>query len=118
LLAATQAVADTETSSSWLDFKTALLVVVTVALFTVTRKLVSLHRRIEALESAPPFPANTPPNANNGHIPPETVAAISAAVHTTLRGRLRILAIGEPCPKRQAWSVEGRRQVFSSHNVR
>jgi hypothetical protein len=46
------------------------------------------------------------------------VAAISAAVHTTLRSRLRILSVGQVSPDRQAWSAEGRRQVFASHKVR
>jgi len=114
LLAATQAVAQAEPQSPLIDFKTALLVVVTVALYVVTRKLVGLHRRIEVLETSAPFPVAP----TNPGIAPETVAAISAAVHTTLRAHHRILSIGEPCPKRQAWSVEGRRQVFSSHNVR
>lgn len=120
-LAVAQTVAQAETSSGFLDLKTTLLlvlIVVTLALIIVTRKLLGLHRRVVALETTPPFPLNQPPTKTNHQIPPETVAAITAAVHTTLRANLRILSIGEPCPKRQAWSVEGRRQVFSSHNVR
>jgi hypothetical protein len=119
LFAAIQTIAQAETPNSLIDFKTTLLVVVTVALFAVSRKLIGLHRRIEILETAPPFPATLPIKTKpDDAIAPETVAAISAAVHTTLRARLRILSVGQVCPHRQAWSAEGRRQVFSSHKVR
>jgi len=119
LIAATQPVTDPAASIGPIDLKTALLitlVVVTVVLIAVTRKLTRLHRRIEVLETTAPFSAE--PTSKNGVIPPETVAAISAAVHTTLRGRLRILSVGEINAQRQAWSLEGRRQVFHSHKVR
>lgn len=123
LIAATQSVAESAASLGPIDLKTALLitlVVVTAVLIAVTRKLTRLHRRIEVLETTAPFPAkNTDPTTTkNGAIPPETVAAISAAIHTTLRGRHRILSVGEINVQRQAWSLEGRRQVFSSHKVR
>lgn len=120
LLTTVQNVAQAESPTSLIDFKTALLVVVTVALFAVSRKLIGLHRRIEVLETTPPFPSSSGSNqtATTNSIALETVAAISAAVHTTLRSRLRILSIGQISPERQAWSAEGRRQVFASHKVR
>jgi len=121
LLSTVQNVAQAESPTRLIDFKTALLVIVTVALVAVSRKLIGLHRRIEVLETTPPFPApgasRTPPLSRDT-ITPETVAVISAAIHTTLRSRLRILSIGQICPHRQAWSAEGRRQVFASHKVR
>ena len=121
LLATIQTVAETEPPTSLIDFKTALLLVVTVALFAVSKKLIGLHRRIEALETTPPFPSSSKSpekTKTDNTIAPETVAAISAAIHTTLRARIRILSVGQICPHRQAWSAEGRRQVFSSHKVR
>jgi hypothetical protein len=119
LLSSVQNVAQAEPPTSLIDFKTALLVVVTVALFAVSRKLIGLHRRIEVLETAPPFPSTSSVKTiPDDAMAPETVAAISAAVHTTLRARLRILSVGQVCPNRQAWSAEGRRQVFDSHKVR
>ena len=118
LLSSIPIVAQTDSQTNWLDFKTALLIVVTVALFTVTRKLVSLHRRLEALDTAYPFPPENSDKTKPEPIAPETVAAISAAVHTPLNSRLRILSVGQICPHRQAWSAEGRRQEFSSHKVR
>jgi len=119
LLSTVQNVAQAESPTSLIDFKTALLVIVTVALFAVSRKLIGLHRRIEVLETTPPFPSSLPAKLTpTNTIAPETVAAISAAVHTTLRSRLRILSVGQISPDRQAWSAEGRRQVFASHKVR
>jgi hypothetical protein len=119
---AAETVAQAEVPTSLIEFKTVLLIVVTVALYIVTRKLVGVHRRLEALETAKPFPDATSPKTNakpaDTAIPLETIAAISAAVHTTLRARAHILSIGQICPDRLAWSVEGRRQVFSSHKVR
>jgi hypothetical protein len=118
LLSTVQNVAQAESPTSLIDFKTMLLVIVTVALFAVSRKLIGLHRRIEVLETMPPFPSSLPTKATADTIAPETVAAISAAVHTTLRSRLRIISVGQVSPDRQAWSAEGRRQVFASHKVR
>ena len=118
LLSTVQNVAQAESPTSLIDFKTALLVIVTVSLFAVSKKLIGLHRRIEALETTPPFPSANPPKIKSDSIAPQTVAAISAAIHTTLHSRLRILSIGLISPDRQAWSAEGRRQVFASHKVR
>jgi hypothetical protein len=118
LLSTVQNVAQAESPTSLIDFKTMLLVIVTVALFAVSRKLIGLHRRIEILETAPPFPSSLPTQTKSDGVAPETVAAISAAVHTTLRSRLRIISVGQVNPDRQAWSAEGRRQVFASHKVR
>jgi hypothetical protein len=118
LLSTAQNVAQAESPTSLIDFKTMLLVIVTVALFAVSRKLIGLHRRIEVLETTPPFPLSPSNQTRTDAIAPETVAAISAAVHTTLRSRLRILSVGQVSPDRQAWSAEGRRQVFASHKVR
>jgi hypothetical protein len=54
------------------------------------------------------------------------IAAISAAVHTTIKGPFHILTIEahdqllqtQSHPQQQAWSMEGRRAIFSSHRVR
>jgi hypothetical protein len=118
LISTVQNVAQADSPASLIDFKTALLVIVTVALFAVSRKLIGLHRRIEVLETTPPFFHRSNKTTPGDPIAPETVAAISAAVHTTLRSRLHILSVGLISPDRQAWSAEGRRQVFASHKVR
>ncbi|MFQ3670047.1 MAG: OadG family transporter subunit [Verrucomicrobiia bacterium] len=60
-----------------------------------------------------------------GTIPAEVVAVVAAAVHVSCRERVQILSI-QPWPEaetiselsRQAWTVEGRRQIFDSRRVR
>lgn len=58
-------------------------------------------------------PAPTPAAA----LPPETLAAIAAAVHVALGPRHRIHAI-VPVSADLDWAHEGRRQIFASHQVR
>ncbi|MFT3782669.1 MAG: OadG family protein [Nibricoccus sp.] len=122
-----QLLAETPGSSSSLSIQTILLAVIAVALVAVAFGLAKLSRRVKTVEAtatrppfAPPMPATPSPVAPavNGKIPPQVVAAISAAVHLSIGSNHRILAVGQPCPHRQAWSLEGRRQVFSSHKVR
>ncbi len=52
-------------------------------------------------------------------IPMEVRAVISAAVHVALRSPHRILEM-HPVrnPQIQAWSLEGRREIFQSHTFR
>ena len=126
---ASQAVAETIPSSGPTSFQTVLLIIIAGALLFLVRSQAKLNTRLASLEAAktattqPASIIQTPPNANsspktNDSVPPQIVAAISAAIHTTLRARYRIVSVGEICPHRQAWSAEGRRQVFSSHKVR
>lgn len=56
---------------------------------------------------------------------PEMFAAIAAALHTVIKERHRIVSIYEMSPTSEganlnlmSWSVEGRRQIFSSHRTR
>jgi hypothetical protein len=72
-----------------------------------------------ATSAAAPAPAAHTASADNATIPSHILAAIAAAVHVTLGGRHRVLSI-IPAPPSSApsWSVEGRREVFSSHHVR
>jgi hypothetical protein len=118
VIATSKAIAQAEDPTSFLDFKTVLLIAVTVVLLLVAKKLLGMHRRLEALETAAPFPKPDSAAIESNVIPAHTVAAISAAIHTTLNARHKILSIGEAHANRQAWSVEGRRQVFQSHKVR
>jgi Na+-transporting methylmalonyl-CoA/oxaloacetate decarboxylase gamma subunit len=52
-------------------------------------------------------------------VPPETLAAIAAAVAVTMQSPHRIVQI-RPTGSAwlQAWSLEGRRQIFQSHTLR
>lgn len=51
-------------------------------------------------------------------VDPELVAVITAAAHAMLGGDFRIVSIAESPNTPPAWSAEGRRQIFSSHNPR
>jgi sodium pump decarboxylase gamma subunit len=61
---------------------------------------------------------------SSASVPPEIFAAIAAAVDTLLDEPFGILSVREevqPPPfdyKLMAWSVEGRRQIFTSHKLR
>ncbi len=51
-------------------------------------------------------------------IAPEIRAAIIAAVYSVTGGSARVHEIHPVSPFVQAWSVEGRRQIFQSHSIR
>jgi hypothetical protein len=128
LASATTAVDPITTSapSDLISFQTALLVIIAGTLVFLAKSLSGLNSRLTQIESdgenASGRTSGTTPVRHNampsGVVPPEVVAIISAAIHTTLKGRHRIISVGQICPNRQAWSAEGRRQVFSSHKVR
>lgn len=61
----------------------------------------------------------SPESPAGGDIPPEIRAVIAAAVVAALDGNYRVVEIQTSTDVRlQAWSLEGRRQIFSSHRVR
>lgn len=70
-------------------------------------------------------PAPTPvPAAPAGAIPPEVMAVIAASVAMVLRGKRYSITGVEPVQKpadierlMSLWSLEGRRQVYSSHSL-
>jgi hypothetical protein len=50
--------------------------------------------------------------------PSETLAAVVAAVYAAVGVRARIVSIATGAEAKQVWSLEGRRQIFASHQVR
>jgi len=93
-----------------------------VALVILSAALVSLHRKFEAqrqpmLQRDGQITVRSPALTASGEIPLEIVAVIAAAVHVTLGDRHRIVAV-ERLNETNVWSLEGRRQVFQSHQVR
>jgi hypothetical protein len=74
---------------------------------------------------APPRPAPLPAPAETGP-GPEIMAVIAAAVAVTAGPRVRIASVQLAPPAAppsvemlmQQWSIEGRRQIYSSHQVR
>jgi Na+-transporting methylmalonyl-CoA/oxaloacetate decarboxylase gamma subunit len=71
---------------------------------------------------APAAPAAAPSEALAKEGPtqsePPVAVIIAAAVHTVMRGRRHRIVSITTAPEHQAWSVEGRRHIFSSHKVR
>lgn len=96
------------------------VVLIGVALLMVAVALAG--RWLAATHPAPPPPPVAAP------VPPETVPSaeifivIAAAVAATLGRRARVAAIKPVTPPAEAmiqpWSVEGRRQIYSSHQIR
>lgn len=84
-----------------------------------------------AASSATPAPAvvaevKAPVAAASSDIPAHILAVIAASVAGTLRGQYRILAIQAANAAQQVsisvpvidWSLEGRREIYSSHKLR
>jgi len=95
-----------------------------LAIASIGRWLASTHPDEPAKPAAPVeiVPATPPPASIE--TPIEIYAAIAAAVAVTLGARARVAAINaaptEPLAdtSRLQWSMEGRRQIYSSHKVR
>jgi len=112
----------------------ALLLLAVAALVVVTYQLHNVVRRLSALEArwrATPVPVQAaaasarsdslpgePPAAEIGAPAPEIRAALAAAVYAMLGRSARIVAITDGAETSQVWSLEGRRQIFASHQVR
>lgn len=92
-----------------------------IAVAVVGRWLAATHPdepvKPAASASAPPAADAVPAITS-----PETLAIIAACVVTTFGSRARIASIRTGGPSvemlMQQWSLEGRRQIYSSHQVR
>lgn len=84
------------------------------------RRLTGGANRSAPAPAAPPaVPTPSAPLAeSNGSPSPELLAVLVAAVHAAVGRRARIVSIAEGGDGKQAWSMEGRRQIFASHQVR
>lgn len=67
---------------------------------------------------AAPAPAPAPLPRVDDAAPSETLAAVVAAVYAAVGVRARIVSIATGAEAKQVWSLEGRRQIFASHQVR
>ncbi len=85
----------------------------------VVQRLNALEGRLNSARAQPApvaAPAALPPTGDG--LAPEVLAAIVAACHVQLGGRARIVSITDPADLKQVWSLEGRRQIFASHQPR
>ena len=86
-------------------------------------KVAELGRLIDQFtRKAAPAPASSPAKAP-GEITPQLLAVIAAAIDTVIKVPHLIHSIHEIDSEKASfdalgWSVEGRRQIFSSHYVR
>lgn len=115
-----------------IDVRTVLLVLALVGLAYALRQVSLLRAEIETLRTPPaptPTPAPAAPKAAVAPVAapapaplgpptPGELVAIFAAVHSVFGGSARLVAVA-PVPSSQVmWSLEGRREVFRSHQVR
>jgi hypothetical protein len=119
----------TLTFGPWLS-----LLTLGIAVAALVLSIISLRRPPAAAPVAGPAPvaiaAPTPPAPVAAPVPaaavapvptgiaPETMAIIAACVALTYGKRARIASIRPADLLLQQWSVEGRRQIYSSHQVR
>ena len=78
------------------------------------------ERRAEVRPATAATPARTAVPATTEEISPAVLAAIAAAVAATLGDRrfaIRGVQVADP-RQNAAWSAEGRRTIYASHNVR
>jgi hypothetical protein len=115
-----------------IDVRTVLLVLALVGLAYALRQVSLLRAEIETLRTpAAPTPAPAPAAPKDAVAPvaaaapaplgpptPGELVAIFAAVHSVFGGSARLVAVA-PVPTSQVmWSLEGRREVFRSHQIR
>ncbi len=117
-----------------ISFTDALLLLAVAALVVVTYQLHNVVRRLTALEArlrASPAPVQAAAvSARSDSMPgeslpvetgapsPEIRAALAAAVYAMLGRSARIVAVTDGAETSQVWSLEGRRQIFASHQIR
>lgn len=93
-----------------------------LAIAAVGRWLASTHPDEPAKPVPPVEPTAATPLAASLETPVEIFAVIAAAVAVTLGAKARVAAVNlvpaQPAPESTQWSLEGRRQIYSSHKVR
>ena len=96
------------------------LLVAAWQLHRVVQRLDALERRLTSARTRPepmtPPPAPGQPAGET--VSPELVAALMAACHVALGRPARIVSITDEAELKRVWSLEGRRQIFASHQVR
>jgi hypothetical protein len=86
----------------------------------VGRLLAATHPDAPAAAPAKAAPAPTPAAADA--VAPEVLAAIAASIFVMLGPKAKIMEVRPPAPSVEAlmqmWALEGRRQIYTSHNLR
>lgn len=100
-----------------LQYQLAGLLVVFFALGSIAILVWIIGKIFAASEPKPVVAAPLAPSATETEIPGPVLAAISAAVSITLEGRHFVIYDVAPTG-RSAWSAEGRRAIYRSHQLR
>ncbi|RXK53272.1 hypothetical protein ESB00_16365 [Oleiharenicola lentus] len=105
-----------------LETGTVLLGLLIVAVAWLASSVSNLRTEVAALKEAlavPPKPVVAAPSLPVPAGPTsDEVAVIAAAVHCLFGANARVVAVVPPSDHAQAWSREGRREVFQSHQIR
>lgn len=105
---------DDAQKSGQISVSTAITVTLAVVVVYCAKRILELNDRIQNLE----IRYSTTKTPKEDRIPAPIVAAITAAVVSTYGPTARIVDMQSIIEERRAWSLEGRRIIFSSHNVR
>lgn len=91
-----------------------------LAVAGVGRWLAATHPDEPAKSAAAPAGGSPRPQAQDASATsPEVFAVIAASVYAMFGSRSRISSVTVvPAPSTAQWSLEGRRQIYSSHQVR
>lgn len=114
-----------ENASDAISVEAAVMILLTGGLFYCLKAIADLRRQLErrthgaAAKPGPAVQAVPPSAAAPAAAPaPEIVAAIAAAVHCVVGPHHRVRSIVPAPLPAERWSVEGRREVFQSHQLR
>lgn len=100
-----------------LQYQLTGFLVVIFALGSIAILVWIIGKIFAAAEARPAIPAASPRTEPDGEIPGPVLAAISAAVSVALEGRHFVIYEVTPAD-RAAWSSEGRRAIYQSHQLR
>ncbi|MDR0353460.1 MAG: hypothetical protein LBI02_08980 [Opitutaceae bacterium] len=88
----------------------------------VGRRLGATHPDAPADAPAQTAPAPASVGADADAEAPEVLAAIAASIYVMLGPKAKIMEVRTPAPSVEAlmqmWALEGRRQIYTSHNFR
>lgn len=100
-----------------LQYQLTGFLVVLFALGSIAILVWIIGKMFTATEAKPVVAAPVAPGASETEIPGPVLAAISAAVSVALAGRHFVIYDVAPAG-RSAWSAEGRRAIYRSHQLR